>query len=165
MHALLDWVVSSTSWWADLYSSSQALEATVMFLHLGGMVAAGGLAYTLDRAVFRSSRGWPHRDDLATELHASHGAVIGGLVVVFASGVVLTASDPGVFLTSWVYWAKMVTVVLLLGNGWFLKRSGERLLEDPRNEGAFLALRRAAMRSAGLWALSVLGGIAITLYA
>jgi hypothetical protein len=165
MQALLDWITSSTSGWADLYASSRALEASVMFLHLGGMVAAGGLAFTLDRAVFRSARGWPHRDDLARELHASHGAVIVGLIVVFASGIVLTASDPGVFLTSWVYWAKMLTVVLLLGNGWFLRQSGERLLADPRNEGAFHALRRAAVRSAGLWALSVLGGIAITLYA
>ncbi|HKJ02918.1 MAG TPA: hypothetical protein VJ997_10700 [Longimicrobiales bacterium] len=165
MHALLDRIVTFTSWWADLYADSRALEASVMFLHLGGMVAAGGLAFTLDRAVFRSRKGWPHRDDLAKELHASHGAVIGGLVVVFASGIVLTASDPEAFLTSWIYWAKMVTVVLLLGNGWLLKKSGERLLEDPQSEGAFRSLRRSALRSAGLWALSVLGGIAITLYA
>lgn len=165
MYALLDWIVSVTSWWTDLYSSSQAIETTVMFLHLGGMVAAGGLAFTLDRAVFRSAKGWPHRDDLATELHASHGAVIGGLAVVFASGIVLTASDPEVFLTSWIYWAKMVTVVLLLGNGWLLKRSGERLLANPDDEGVFRGLRLAAVRSAGLWALSLLGGIAITLYA
>ncbi len=165
MHALLDWIVSITSWWADLFASSQAIETTVMFLHLGGMVAAGGLAFSLDRAVFRSATGWPHRNDLARELHASHGAVIWGLVIVFASGAVLTAADPEIFLTSWVYWAKMITVALLLGNGWFLKRAGELLLADPESEGAFKGLRRAALRSAGLWALSVLGGIAITMYA
>lgn len=165
MNALMDWIVASTAGWSDLYANSQALEATVMFLHLGGMVAAGGLAFTLDRAVLRSTRGWPHRDDLARELHASHRAVLVGLLVVFASGAALTASDPQVFLGSWIYWAKMGTVLLLLGNGWFLKQSGERLLEDPANEGAFQGLRRAAVRSAGLWALSVLGGIVITLYA
>lgn len=165
MQALMDWIVSSTSWWSDLYSSSQAIETSVMFLHLGGMVAAGGLAFTLDRAVLRSAKGWPHRDHLATELHASHGAVIGGLAVVFFSGLVLTAADPEVFLTSWIYWAKMVTVVLLLGNGWFLKLWGERLLADPTDDGVFRGLRRAAIRSGGLWALSLLGGIAITLYA
>ena len=165
MNPVLEWIVSSTAGWSEAYASSSALEATILFLHLGGMVAAGGLAFTLDRAVLRSGRGWPRRDDLARELHASHGAVIGGLVVVFLSGIALTASDPEIFLGSWIYWAKMAIVVVLLWNGWLLKRSGERLLEDPENEGVFHGLRNAAVRSAGLWALSVFAGIAITLYA
>jgi hypothetical protein len=84
---------------------------------------------------------------------------------VILSGIALTASDPGVFLTSWIYWAKMAAVVLLLGNGWLLKRSGERLLSTPDDDGAFRSLRRAALRSAGLWAVSLLAGVAITLYA
>lgn len=165
MNFMVEWLVSATAGWSDLYASSSAVEAAVMFLHLGGMVAAGGLAFTLDRAVVRSSRGWPHRDDLARELHASHGAVIVGLVVVFASGIALTAADPELFLGSWVYWAKMLIVAVLLWNGWLLKRSGERLLEDPEDEVVFRSLRNSALRSGGLWALSVLSGIAITLYA
>lgn len=165
MSALLDWIVSATSSWSDLYSSSRPLEGSILFLHLGGMVAAGGLAFTLDRTVLRSAKGWPGRHFLARELHVSHGAIIGGLAVVFLSGLALTAADAEVFLTSWIYWAKMATIGLLLVNGWILKRSGDRLLEDPEDAGAFERLRKAAVRSAGLWALSVVGGIAITLYA
>ena len=159
MDAVLERIVSWTSWWTDLYGSHSAVEATVMFLHLGGM------AFTLDRAVFRSARGWPSREHLARELHMSHAAVLSGLAVVFVSGLALTASDPEIFLVSRVYWAKMAVVVLLLVNGWFLKRSGERVLADPADAGAFRGLRRAAVRSGGLWALTVLAGIALTLYA
>jgi len=165
MGALLERIVSSTSWWTDLYGSSTPVEVAVMFLHLGGMVAAGGLAFTLDRAVLRSARGWPGREHLARELHLSHRAVLVGLAAVFLSGLALTASDPEIFLVSWVYWAKMLVVALLLTNGWFLKRSGERVLANPEDDGAFRGLRRAAVRSGGLWALTVLAGVALTLYA
>lgn len=166
MTALADWLGGVFSPWVDLYGSSAALETTVMFLHLGAMLAAGGLAFTLDRAVFRSSRhGWPHRGDLAKDLHQSHRAILAGLGVVLFSGIALTLADPTVFLVSWIYWAKMVAVVLLLANGWLLKRAGEDLLEHPDDAGAFRRLRRSALRSATLWGLSVLGGVAITMYA
>jgi len=166
MQHLLDLIADVVRPWTDYYASSAGMETAVMFLHLGGMVAAGGIAFTLDRAVLRSGRaGWPRRGDLARELHHSHTAVIVGLLVVLVSGIALTAADPTVFLVSWIYWAKMATVVFLLANGWMLKRSGEALLADPGSEGAFLRLRRAALRSAGLWALAVLGGVAITMYA
>lgn len=166
MSALVDWIGNVAQPWVDFYSGSSMTETVVMFLHLGGMVAAGGIAFTLDRAVLRTGKnGWPRRPDLARELHQSHRAVIGGLGVVMLSGLALTAADPTVFLVSWIYWAKMAAVVLLLVNGLFLKRSGERLLAEPEDEGAFRKLRVAALRSAALWALSVLGGVAITMYA
>lgn len=166
MSALADWIANVARPWADFYSGSSVTETVVMFLHLGGMVAAGGIAFTLDRAVLRAGKhGWPRRPDLARDLHQSHQAVIGGLGVVMLSGLALTAADPTTFLVSWVYWAKMVTVALLLVNGLYLKRSGERLLAEPEDEGAFRKLRLAAVRSAALWALSVLGGVAITMYA
>ncbi len=165
MSGAVDWLGGVLTPWSDFYSSSSGTETVVMFLHLGAIVAAGGLAFTLDRAVFRSGRaGWPLRPDLARELHQSHNAVIGGLIVVFLSGIALTASDPTTFLVSWIYWAKMVTVVLLLANGLTLKRSGERLLQAPDDEAAFRKLRAAAARSAALWALAVLGGVALTTF-
>lgn len=166
MHALVDWIAGLVGPWSDLYADHAGVETWVMFLHLGGVVAAGGVAYTLDRAVLRSHRhGWPRRPDLARALHLSHGAVLGGLAVVFVSGLALTAADARVFLLSWVYWAKMAVVGVLLVNGWFLKRSGERLLEAPEDDEAFRGLRTAAVRSGGLWALSILAGVIITLYA
>lgn len=166
MAAFADRLATVLAPWSNLYSGSNAVETAVLFLHLGGMVAAGGIAFTLDRAVLRSHRrGWPNRGDLARELHESHRAVILGLAVVALSGIALTASDPTVFLVSWIYWTKMAIVVFLLANGWFLKRAGERLLAAPDDPGAFRSLRASALRSAGLWAASLLGGIALTLYA
>jgi hypothetical protein len=166
MSALVDWMSTVATPWTDLYSGSLLTEAAVMFLHLGGVVAAGGIAFTLDRAVLRTGRsGWPERPDLARELHESHLAVLLGLGAVFASGIALTLADPSVFLMSWIYWAKMGIVGLLLVNGLFLKNAGDRLRSEPADDRAFDGLRNAAMRSAALWAVSVLAGIAITLYA
>ncbi len=166
MSALADRLASLLQPWVDFYSGSSATETVVMFLHLGAVVAAGGIAFTLDRAVLRANRnGWPERTDLARELHESHLAVIAGLAAVFVSGVALTASDPTVFLVSWVYWAKMLVVALLLLNGLFLKRAGDHLVQEPHDEGAFRRLRVAAVRSGTLWALSVLAGVALTIYA
>jgi len=166
MTALAEWLEGIAQPWIDFYSGSAATETVVMFVHLGCLVAAGGLAFTLDRAVFRSGRhGWPGREDLARELHHSHTAVILGLGGVFLSGIALTLSDPYVFLLSGVYWAKMVAVSLLLVNGFFLKRAGDRLVAAPGDDAVFLSLRSAALRSAALWALSILGGVAVTMYA
>lgn len=166
MTAFAEWLGAVVAPWADVYASSQGVETVVMFLHLGGMLAAGGLAFTLDRAVIRAGRhGWPRRDALARDLQQAHRAVLVGLGVVLVSGLALTLSDPTVFLESWIYWAKMAAVALLLANGWFLKRAGEGLLRNPDDDGAFRSLRASAVRSAGLWAVSVLGGVAITMYA
>lgn len=164
MQTLLDSLTTATQGWSDLYGASVTLETAVMFLHLGGMLAAGGIAFTLDRAVVRAGRGWPRRADLAKELHTSHGAVLVGLGIVVVSGLALTLADPAYFLTSWVFWAKMVAVALLLVNGWVLKVRGDGLLTDPDDDRAFARLRTAAVRSAALWAVSLLGGIAITMY-
>lgn len=165
MTALPEWIASLVAPWSDLYSSSSALEAIVVFLHLGGMLAAGGLAFTMDRAVLRSARdGWPAKEALAREIHQAHGAVLAGLGVVLVSGLALTLSDPTTFLESGIYWAKMITVVLLLANGWLLKRAGERVLAAPDDEAAFRRLRTSALRSSGLWMLSVLGGVAVTTF-
>jgi hypothetical protein len=166
MTALADWLGTILMPWSDLFSSSTALETAVVVLHLGGMLAAGGIAFTLDRAVLRSARhGWPARSDLAREIHEAHGAVIVGLAAIVLSGLALTAADPTVFLVSPIYWAKMLIVVFLLANGWFLKRAGERLLAAPDDQDAFRGLRASALRSGGLWAASLLGGVALTLYA
>ena len=166
MGALAEWLGSMLAPWSDVYSSSSPLEIAVMFLHLGGVMAAGGLAFTLDRAVLGSGRsGGASRSDLARDLHAAHGAVLAGLAVVLISGIALTAADPTVFLVSRVYWVKMAVVVVLLANGWLLKRAGEDLLAAPDDPGAFGRLRASAIRSGALWALALLSGIALTVYA
>jgi len=163
MAALAQHLANFFSPWVDLYAGSTTVETVVMFLHLGGLVAAGGLAWTLDRAVLRSAHGpHPSRAELARELGLSHGVVLVGLIVVFASGLALTAADPKTFLVSWIFWVKMGLVVLLLTNGWLLKRAGERLAEEPDAEPAFRTLRGAAVRSVSLWTLTVLAGVALS---
>jgi hypothetical protein len=163
MAALAQRLADVLSPWVDLYSGSTPVETAVMFLHLGGLVAAGGLAWTLDRAVLRSARGpFPSRVELARELGLAHGAVLVGLGVVVVSGVALAAADPKTFLVSWLFWTKMALVALLLGNGWVLKRAGERLAADPDADRAFRSLRGAALRSVGLWALTLLAGVALS---
>ena len=166
MSAFAEWLGTVFGWWGDIYSSSSGIETVVVFLHLGGMAAAAGMAFTLDRAVFRSARsGWPTRSELAKELHHAHSAILLGMAVVVVSGVALTLSDPTVFLESWIYWAKMAAVVLLFVNGWYLKRAGEELLAAPEDDAVFRRLKASALRSGGLWALVVLGGVAIINYA
>ncbi|MCA9739157.1 MAG: hypothetical protein R3E98_03950 [Gemmatimonadota bacterium] len=165
MHAFVDWLSAVMEPWIDFYGGSALTETVVMFLHLGALLAAGGLAFTLDRAVLRAPSDPEGRARLADTLHDAHRAVLVGLAVITASGVLLTLADPSVFLESRVYWAKMVAVGALLVNGVFLKRSGDRLRRDPLDARAFGGLRSAALRSAALWMISLLGGVAITLYA
>ncbi len=151
--------------WIDYYGGSSAAETVVTFLHLGGLFAAGGLAFALDRAVLRSGRHpLPRREDVARDMGHAHKAILLGLGVVALSGLAMTAADPKTYMVSKIFWVKMGAVLLLLANGWFLKRAGERLVEEPDAPTAFRRLRRAAVRSMGLWAVTVLAGVALTVY-
>ncbi len=151
--------------WINYYDYSNAAETIVTFLHLGGLFAAGGLAFGLDRAVLRSARHpLPRREDVARELGHAHTVVLVGLGIVALSGLAMTAADPKTYLVSKIFWLKMGAVLLLLANGWVLKRAGERLLEEPDAPTAFRHLRRAALRSIGLWGVTVLAGVALTVY-
>jgi len=166
MEAAAGWLAGLLAPWVDLYSSTSWLEVVISFLHVGALVAAGGMAFALDRAVLHGKRhGRSRRTELASELESAHRAVVVGLGVVVLSGVALTAADPETYLVSWVFWGKMVVVLLLLANGWFLKRAGERIATDPEDGVAVRRLRGAALRSVGLWALAVLAGVALTVSA
>ena len=98
----------------------------------------------------------PHGDGdaitrLVTEQGTLHRLVIGGLVVSAISGVMMFAGDVETFWGSWLYWAKMAGVVLLLGNGWLLQRAERGLLADPLDATALARLRRSAIASLVLW--------------
>src|SRR5215212_3819707 len=88
--------------WNDFYSHSKTAETIVLFLHIGGMLLAGGLAIASDRGTLRALRlTGDNRLAHVKELAAVHRWVITGLGVVAASGVALLASDIETFWGSW----------------------------------------------------------------
>jgi hypothetical protein len=90
-------------------------------------------------------------------LDAVHRPVLIGLTITIVSGLLMTAADAEVMLTSVTFWSKMGVIVLLLLNGAWLVRISERL-------------RRAVVPAASLWrnlhisaAVSLTGWLAVTL--
>lgn len=156
--------------WATLYDNSVPLQVGVVFLHLTGLLVAGGLALAADRGVLRGNRlGWRERLDYVREVGAAHNAVMAGLAVVVVTGLLLLASDIEFLLPSPVFWLKMGVFALLLVNGLSLQRAergvldgAARMLEtepavdarpepDGRLERQWRTLRLASIRSASLW--------------
>lgn len=148
--------------WAHLYSDRKAVSEAVTFVHLGGVLLAGGLAVSADRATLRlarveslpsASRAWA-----LDEIAGVHRLVLIGLAVVFASGLLQTLADLGTYLSSVVYWSKMGLVGALLGNGWIRLRA-ERAVKAGVT-ASWSAYRRTSIASLILWfALVLLGTV------
>jgi hypothetical protein len=164
---ILQAVANAAKPWASLYSDSTAISSAVTFLHLAGLLFAGGLAIATDRATFRALRGTDEdRNRLLLDLSNSHSWVLGGLSVIFVSGILLALSDVKTFGYSPVYWTKMSLVVLLLLNGALLQRTerklraGSLLIQStaPRQR-LWSRLRFAAATSMVLWTAIVLAGV------
>ena len=160
-------VATAAKPWASLYSDSTAISSAVTFFHLGGLLFAGGLAVTSDRATFRALRGTDEdRNRLLLDLDNSHSWVLAGLSVIFVSGLLLALSDVKTFGYSPIYWTKMSLVVLLLLNGLLLQRTerklraGSQLIQStvPRQR-LWSRLRFAAATSMVLWTAIVLAGV------
>ncbi|HET7462153.1 MAG TPA: hypothetical protein VFJ82_12930 [Longimicrobium sp.] len=158
MITLLQTAASTAQPWADLYADSTGVQAVVAFLHVGGLVAAGGFALAADRATLLAlRRPEPERRAWVHELGSIHRPVLIGLAVVVLSGFLMLAADVQALLPSPVFWVKMAAFVLLLLNGRALQRAGQRLASAaPEGDGApdakgWRALRTASLRSAGLW--------------
>lgn len=145
---------------ADVYSDSKVLSVGTTMLHIGGLLAGGGLAIATDRAVLRmpATNGAGQRavlDDLAS----AHKLVIGAIAVLAISGLMFLAADIGTFLVSPVYWTKMTAVLLLLLNGLRLWRAEGRLrksvaqtgTEEPMPAAEWRALKSGAIASLVLW--------------
>lgn len=150
--------------WASYYGDHTWLSTAVTFLHLAGLLWGGGRAVTADLVTLRS-RGlgeFQSAGHLAF-LKASHRDVIIGLVVATVSGILMFTSDFDHFLKAPIYWAKIAAVVVLLGNGIFLKQA-ERGLEagGPAGEGAYAMARRHAAVSLLLWFATTLLGQMVT---
>jgi uncharacterized membrane protein len=143
--------------WASLYNDSPPLQTGVLFLHLSGLLVGGGFALATDRATLRAARAGPREQARQlSEVHTIHGAVLIGLTLTFASGVLMLAADLETFAGSVVFWVKMGLVLLLLANGYALTRAETALRRDPN--GAWDRLRMVSIASSVLWLSLVLAG-------
>lgn len=141
--------------WAHLYGRTP-VSATVTFLHLAGILVGGGTAVATDRASLRLS---PATPDLAHELARLAGVhrwVLGGLALIFASGLLMMFAELNSFATSVVFWTKMGLIALLLGNG-YLRMRAENALRQGVAAG-WGRFRRTSVASLGLWLVILLAG-------
>ena len=100
----------------------------VEFLHIGGLLLAGGLAIAADRSTMRALRLPVSERALSMlELAAVRRWVLTGLTVIVVSGLALLTADIETFFGSWIFWTKMGLVILLLTNGFMMTRI-ERML-------------------------------------
>ena len=146
--------------WGSIYANHAAVRTLVAFVHVGALIAGGGLAVATDRWVLGAASGdEPARYALLQTLRGTHRLVIASLVLIAASGVLLFASDFETFLYSRFFWIKMALVVLLMVNGAWLWHAERRASAgDP---GAWSTLRITAVASMTLWFLTTLGGVAL----
>jgi len=147
-------------WWAHSYGDGTLLSAAVTYLHLAGILVAGGLAVAADRAslLLRPEAEHDPSPELR-RLRAAHTLVLAGLAVTAASGALMLFADLRTYLTSAVFWAKMALILLLLGNGW-LRLGAERSLENGLD--AWRRLRRTSAASVVLWFGVLLAGVFLT---
>lgn len=157
-------LVRLTDGWQHLYSNSKGLEILVTFLHVGGLLLAGGLALATDRATLRAIRQAVHdRTQHLDALSSVHQTVLAGLVITFVSSVALFLSDVKTFWASWVFWLKMALIAALLINGWVMTRAERALRATGMSEEnrAWTHLHNTAEVSLVLWYAITLAGIAL----
>jgi hypothetical protein len=145
--------------WSALYSNSPVIRSLLAFVHIGGLVAAGGVAVTADIATLKAlARGGMTLPLELERLHATHRLVIVSLALVVASGILLMFADLDAYLQSTAFWIKMTLVVALLANGGFLVRAGRPTPQPGRGE--CLRLRIVSIASLALWfGTTLLGAI------
>ena len=149
--------------WNDFYSHSKAAETVVQYLHIGGLLMAGGLAVAADRGTLRAMRiAAADRSHYTRELGAVHRWVLTGLTIVVLSGLALLASDIESFFGSWIFWTKMGLVALLLLNGLQMTRIEAALRRDATEASPhWPKLHRTAITSLVLWFIITAFGVSL----
>ena len=164
--------------WRTLYSDNTLVSTSVLFVHLGALVASGGLAVATDRALIRSrNAGETALAWRLDEVSLSHGPVAFALVISVLSGLLLLLADVEAFAVMPAFWLKMALIALLTVNA-LLMRSQERRLRamdgEPvpavvpnppvasSPERGWARMRRHAWASMVLWFAIVLAGTAMT---
>jgi hypothetical protein len=146
--------------WVSLYANHAALRTGMEFMHIGGLVAGGGCAITVDLATITAGRdGRASRAMQLQLLTRTHRIVVPGLLALALSGLFLFGADVQTFLYSRIFWLKMGLMVLLLVNGLLLLR-GERQVQRGAPD-AWAQLHYTAVASLVLWFLTTLAGAAL----
>ena len=170
---MLETLTTLTQPWADFYAASAWLPTATIAVHVLALFVGGGIALGADRRVLQSAPG--HSEAYlaaAADLHATHRVVILALVVTILSGVALFTSDVGTFWGSRVFWAKMVTLVVLILNGARMRSTESRLVTNARNTmemavagpevtGPYQTLRAHAWVSVLSWCAIVVLGVVV----
>jgi uncharacterized membrane protein len=154
-------ITSAAEAWSSAYSAHASLRVGVTFGHLAGLMAGGGLAVAADRDTLRlAGRSEADRVAHLDELHAIHRVVIAGLVLTFATGLLMLAADLEAIGGSAIFWAKMTLVGLLVANGRSMQRAERAAMTSPAR--AWPRLHRAATVSLILWFLIIFAGTLLT---
>lgn len=158
--------------WRRLYAHSPLLSTLILFGHLGGLFAAGGLTVAADRATLRLDP----NDALDRRRHLSDLARLRrpvwiAFLVALISGALLFLADVEAFALSPIFWTKMALVALLVSNAVVTARLDSALRREEAATGTALAAEASAMRwrrrragavvSAVLWFGLVLVGTAL----
>ena len=157
-------LVSFSEPWSLLYGDSTAIQILVVFGHIAGLVFAGGLAVTLDRATLRASRGSSEmRWRQLEELRAAHRLVLVGISLSLVTGLLLFASDLETYFGSWIFWVKLGLIGALLLNGFQMTRLESRIGDTPNaaDDRSWRALSVTASVSIFLWFAIAFAGVAL----
>src|SRR5690242_716886 len=92
--------------WASLYANHATLRTAVEFLHVAGLVGGGGYAIVVDRSTLSAAHATDARAVQLSTIRDAHRIVIGGLIILFVTGVLLFAADIDTLLGSHVFWLK-----------------------------------------------------------
>ena len=147
--------------WRRVFSHSPLLSTVVLFGHLGGLLAAGGLTVAADRATLRLDP----RDDVDRRRHLADLARLQApiwtmLAIALLSGALLFLADVEAFAASRIFWTKMALVALLVANTASTARLDAALRQDGQSAAhvgeSSCDLRRWRRRRAGAIASAVL---------
>ena len=144
--------------WAHYYGDRKMVSAGVTYVHLAGILLAGGLSVASDRASFQLGPDWPGLQAELARLYSVHRWVITGLGFTIASGLLMLLSDLHTFITAPLYWTKMGLVALLLTNG-YVRLRAEVGLRQGRDRWRVSTTSGLSM---ALWFLVLLCGAFLT---